>query len=182
MRGARASRIFVLGLRHLRLRRSRGAALSKFPIFFQNDPMTASPPRAPVAAAGVVCFKETSVLLVRRGSPPRQNEWSIPGGRIEWGERAADAALRELKEETGCDAELVGLIDVVDAVMRTRESPEPWGHYVLIDYAARWLGGAPRAGDDAAEARFFRLDEIEALGLWSETLRVIEAGRRLVSP
>jgi 8-oxo-dGTP diphosphatase len=135
--------------------------------------------RTPIAAAGVVCLRGDEVLLVRRAQPPMQDAWSLPGGRIEWGERAADAALRELKEETGCSAQIVGLIDVVDAVFsrRTAASAEPWGHYVLIDYAARWTAGEPNAGDDALDARFFRADELAGLGLWSETLRVIEAAR-----
>jgi 8-oxo-dGTP diphosphatase len=138
--------------------------------------------RIPIAAAGVVCLRGAEVLLVRRGTPPLQDRWSIPGGRIHWGERAADAALRELKEETGCAAELVGLIDVVDAVFESRTSPSagPWGHYVLIDYAARWLSGDPFGGDDARDARFFAPHELPGLGLWSETIRVIEAARRLV--
>jgi 8-oxo-dGTP diphosphatase len=50
---------------------------------------------------------------------------------------------------------------------------------VLIDYVARWVSGEPVAGDDAAEARFFTADEINALGLWDETLRIIEAGRAI---
>lgn len=136
--------------------------------------------KAPVAAVGVVCMRGDDVLLVRRGKPPLEDEWSLPGGRIEWGERAADAALRELKEETGCDAELIGLIDVVDAVLSRRAGDvSPWGHYVLIDYAARWTGGEPIPADDARDARFFAKEEIEALGLWSETLRIIEAARRM---
>ncbi len=137
----------------------------------------------PTAAVGVVCFRGEDVLLVRRGAPPLENRWSLPGGRIEWGERAADAALRELKEETGCEAVLLGLVDVVDAVLsRSAESTTPWGHYVLIDYAARWLAGEPKPGDDAREARFFRPNEIAALGLWSETERIIAAGRELARP
>lgn len=145
----------------------------------------AIPARTPVAAAGVVCFRGEDVLLVRRGTPPLAGRWSIPGGRIEWGERAADAALRELMEETSCAADLVGLVDVVDAVLtnsgaETGESRAPWAHYVLVDYAARWRSGEPRAGDDAAEARFFSPSEIAELGLWSETLRVIEAARALL--
>jgi 8-oxo-dGTP diphosphatase len=126
--------------------------------------------RRPVAAAGVVCFRGDDVLLIRRGAPPREGEWSLPGGRIEWGERAADAALRELREETGCEAEIAGLVDVVDGLMEER-------HYVLIDYAARWLSGEPRAGDDAREARFFSPEELTTLVLWSETLRVINSAR-----
>jgi len=135
----------------------------------------------PVAAVGVVCLKGDQVLLVRRGAPPLEDRWSLPGGRIEWGERAADAALRELREETACEAELLGLVDVVDAVLSRSGAPHepPWGHYVLIDYAARWKSGEPRAGDDAREARFFGPGEIDGLGLWDETLRIIQAGRAL---
>lgn len=138
--------------------------------------------RSPIAAAGVVCFRGADVLLVQRGKPPLAGQWSLPGGRIEWGERAADAALRELKEETGCDADIIGLIDVVDALMASRESPDspPWGHYVLIDYAARWRSGEPQGGDDARQARFFSPAEIEGLGLWSETIRIIAAARQML--
>jgi 8-oxo-dGTP diphosphatase len=142
--------------------------------------MTDETPRAPIAAVGVVCVRAADVLLVRRGAPPLEDAWSLPGGRIEWGERAADAALRELKEETGCAAEIVGVVDVVDALMSRRGGDSPWGHYVLIDYAARWTDGEPRAGDDARDARFFAPEEIAALGLWSETLRIIEAARRML--
>ena len=129
----------------------------------------------PVPAVGVVCLRGDSVLLIRRGTPPCQGEWSLPGGRIEPGERAVDAALRELREETGVEAEITGLIDVVDGLF-----PEAGRHYVLIDYAARWVSGEPVAGDDALEARFVALDEIESLIEWSETRRIIRlaaAGR-----
>jgi 8-oxo-dGTP diphosphatase len=122
----------------------------------------------PVPAVGVVCIRGDEVLLIRRGKPPRQGEWSLPGGRIEPGERAIDAALRELREETGVEAEIVGLIDVVDGLF-----PEAGMHYVLIDYAAIWRSGEPVAGDDAAEARFWPVAEIGALIDWSETRRII---------
>ncbi len=144
-------------------------------------------PRIPITAVGIVCLRGDDVLLIKRGAPPLEGSWSLPGGRIEWGERAVDAALRELKEETGCEAELIGLIDVVDAIFswrRGESAPAPelsWGHYVLIDYAARWTSGDPRAGDDAREARFFSPSELAALGLWSETMRVIEAARAMLA-
>ncbi|MDX2233734.1 MAG: NUDIX hydrolase [Hyphomonadaceae bacterium] len=135
------------------------------------------PQRAPVAAAGVICLRGDDVLLIRRGTPPRLGEWSLPGGRIEWGETAADAALRELREETGVEADLLGLVDVVDGLFASRAGGPVWGHYVLVDYAARWRAGEPRAGDDAAEARFFARAAIDPLGLWHETVRVIDAAR-----
>lgn len=68
----------------------------------------------PVPTVGVVCLRGEEVLLIKRGTPPRLGQWSVPGGRLEWGEALQDAALRELKEETGVDAELLGLIDVID--------------------------------------------------------------------
>ena len=127
---------------------------------------------APAAAVGVVCLRGDEVLLVRRGTAPRLGEWSLPGGRIEYGERAVEAAARELLEETGVSAELHGVLDVVDGLF-----PEIGRHYVLIDYLATWTSGEPRAGDDAAEARFWPVDEAVALAPWDETARVIRLAR-----
>jgi 8-oxo-dGTP diphosphatase len=127
----------------------------------------------PVPTVGVVCLRGEEVLLIRRGTPPRLNQWSIPGGRLEWGETLRVAALRELKEETGVEAQLLSLLDVVDGVFPARPGGEITRHYVMIDYAARWTGGEPVAGDDAAEARFVTLDEAMALVEWDETRRVI---------
>jgi 8-oxo-dGTP diphosphatase len=127
-------------------------------------------PQIPVPAVGVVCLRGDAVLLIRRGAPPLQGAWSLPGGRIEWGERARDAALRELAEETGVEAELLGLVEVADGLFGGATLEH---HYVLVDYAARWLSGEPRAGDDAADAAFHPLSGLAQLGLWSETVRVI---------
>ncbi|MDP1739221.1 MAG: NUDIX hydrolase [Caulobacter sp.] len=130
----------------------------------------------PRPTAGVVCLRGREVLLIKRGNPPRQGQWSLPGGRIEWGETTEAAALRELKEETGVDAELLGLIDVVDGVMTSRETGEITRHYIMIDYAARWTTGEVVAGDDAADARFFTLEEAMVVVEWEETRRVIREG------
>lgn len=127
----------------------------------------------PRPTAGVVCLRGREVLLVKRGNPPRQGQWSLPGGRIEWGETTEAAALRELKEETGVEAELTGLIDVVDGVMTSRETGLVTRHYIMVDYAARWLSGEPVAGDDADDARFFPLEEALTAVEWEETRRVI---------
>lgn len=127
----------------------------------------------PIPAVGVICLRGDEVLLIRRGAPPRQGEWSLPGGRIEPGERAADAAMRELREETGVEARLTGLVDVVDGLF-----PDLGLHYVLIDYAAEWLSGDPIAADDAIEARFVPIEEaLQRVG-WSETRRIIELAVR----
>ena len=131
-----------------------------------------APERIPQPCAGVVCLRGGEVLLIRRGKPPRQGEWSLPGGRIEWGETAAKAALRELLEETGVTAELLGLLDVVDGLFPAADG-DVERHYLLVDYAARWTAGEPVGGDDALEARFWPAAEAMALVQWSETRRII---------
>lgn len=128
----------------------------------------------PRPTAGVVCFRGTEILLIKRGTAPRLGQWSLPGGRIEWGESSADAALRELTEETGVTAELLGLIDAVDGIMTSRETGEVTRHYVMVDYAARWLSGEPVAGDDAADARFFSREAALDLIEWDVTRQVVE--------
>lgn len=135
----------------------------------------------PIPAVGVVCLRGDQVLLICRGTPPRLGEWSLPGGRIEPGERVRDAALRELREETGVEGEITGLIDVVDGLFPPTGAG-PGRHYVLIDYAARWIAGEPVAGDDAAEARFLPLEQALAAVSWDETRRVIQAAARMISP
>lgn len=128
--------------------------------------------RRPVPAAGVVCLRGGEVLLIRRGRPPKLGEWSLPGGRLEWGETAAGCALRELREEAGVEAEVLGLLDVVDGWFPAGGGDEE-RHYLLVDYAAAWRAGEPVAGDDASEARFFPVEEALALVDWDETRRII---------
>jgi len=132
----------------------------------------------PVPTVGVVCLRGDQVLLIKRGTAPRLGQWSLPGGRMELGETTIAAGLRELKEETGVEAQILGLVDVIDGVFPARPGPdgksgEITRHYVLIDYAARWICGEPVAGDDAAEARFVSRDEAMALVEWDETRRMI---------
>ena len=130
----------------------------------------------PVPCAGVVCLRKAAegveVLLIRRGTPPRLGEWSIPGGRIEWGEAAEVAALRELKEETGVEAKLLELLDVVDGLF-TGPGGALERHYLLIDYAALWISGDPVGGDDAAEAAFWPAATALELVQWTQTRRII---------
>jgi 8-oxo-dGTP diphosphatase len=118
----------------------------------------------------MVCFRGDEVLLIKRGKAPRLGEWSIPGGHVEWGETTAQAAIREVLEETGIEARIAGLIEVVDAI---GPGEPPQGHYVLIDYWGHWQSGEPHAGCDAADALFTPLSGLDAFQLWSETRRVI---------
>ncbi len=135
-------------------------------------------PDRPFCGVGVVCFKDDHVLLVKRAKPPIRWEWSIPGGGQELGETTRETALRELKEETSIDARLIGLVDVVDSVSKD-ENGEVRFHYTLVDFAAEWVAGEPVADDDVSDARWAPLADIETLGLWSETIRIIRAAEKL---
>ena len=135
-------------------------------------------PSQPICGVGVVCLKGDQVLLVKRAKPPITWQWSIPGGGQELGETTREAALRELKEETGVEAELIGLIDVIDTV-REDDDGRIRFHYTLIDFAAVWTAGEPVADDDVSDAEWALLSELEERGLWSETIRVIREAVRM---
>lgn len=122
-----------------------------------------------VVGVGAVVWNELGeLLLVRRANPPLEHHWSLPGGRLEFGETLRDALRREIREETGVEAEIYELIDVAEL-----QDPAGATQYVLIDFTARAAFQAPTAGSDARDARWFSLDDIESVRLWSETRRVI---------
>jgi 8-oxo-dGTP diphosphatase len=122
--------------------------------------------KRPLACVGVVCRRGDDVLLIKRGREPLKGKWSIPGGKIDFGEAVRDAALRELKEETGVEGRITRLIDVVDSIIDGQ-------HYVLIDFEAEWVSGEPVADDDAAAAEFVPVEEAMRRVSWDETRRVI---------
>ena len=133
-------------------------------------------PQAPIVGVGIVCFRDADVLLIRRGKPPREGGWSLPGGRQKLGETVRECALRELRQETGVEAEIGPLVDVVDSMTRDGDGGLQY-HYTLVDFRADWFAGEPRAGGDAADARWFAPGELEGLELWDETRRVIALAR-----
>jgi 8-oxo-dGTP diphosphatase len=138
-------------------------------------------PKAPIVGVGAVIWNDRGeIVLIRRGQEPRLGEWSIPGGRLEWGESVREAIIREVREETGLESEVVGLIDVVDSVTRN-EAGEILRHYVLIDFLVRPIGGALRAGSDAAEAHWVAYKALDEYVLWTETRRIIDAAARMRS-
>jgi ADP-ribose pyrophosphatase YjhB (NUDIX family) len=144
--------------------------------------MPRSYPDRPYVGVGIVVFRDESVLLARRSKPPRDQRWSIPGGAQEIGETVREAALRELMEETGLDADLIGLIDVVDGITRDDDSRVRF-HYTLVDFAAEWRSGEAVAGDDVGAVRWVPLAELDGVELWAETVRIIRDGQSMrVSP
>ena len=135
-------------------------------------------PERPFVGVGIVCYRGDEVLLVRRGKPPVRHAWSIPGGAQEIDETVREAARRELAEETGVEAEILGLIDVIDSITRDDDGRVRF-HYTLVDFAAEWTAGEARPGDDVSATQWTPIADLDGLGLWAETVRVIRAGMSL---
>ncbi len=129
-------------------------------------------PTRPFLGASVAVFRDGRVLLARRGNPPLQGLWSLPGGGVELGETLAEAALRELAEETGVSAEIVGPADYVD-IIRRDEGGRVERHYVVVAFAARHLAGEPQLGEGTADIRWVGLDELGGLELTEGAAEVI---------
>lgn len=132
-------------------------------------------PDRPYVGVGVVVFRGDEVLLAQRGKFPRRFTWSIPGGAQEIGETVHDAALREVREETAVEIEIVGLIEVVDSIQRDDVGRVQF-HYTLIDFVAEWRAGEAVAGDDVAAVQWVRLDALDAVGLRPVTREIIQRG------
>lgn len=108
----------------------------------------------PKVGAGVLVEKDGKVLLAKRGMPPAVGEWHFPSGFVDAEETPAEAAVRECKEETGLDVQLIGLLDVFHYTSDYR------GAGILILYRAEIIGGTPQAMDDVTELAFFGPDAL----------------------
>jgi len=132
-------------------------------------------PELPLVGVGAVIIENARVLLVKRAHPPLEAQWSIPGGVLEVGEMVREAAIREVREETGLIVEAGDLLGVYDRVLRNAEQRVQY-HYVLIDFLCRPAGGELQAADDATEVRWYTCEELPVLRLAEDTLDVIRKG------
>jgi 8-oxo-dGTP diphosphatase len=130
-------------------------------------PPQAEPARL-VAVGAVVLDDILRVLLVRRGRPPSMGVWTLPGGRVEAGESLEAAIVREVLEETAIRTRIVCALGIVPI---EREGFA----YAIHEYLLAALDdpAVPRAGDDAAEARWAARDEMDALGVWPDVLELV---------
>lgn len=132
--------------------------------------MASNPPSPPpIPGVSVLVIHEGRVLLVRRGREPNRGIWALPGGRVEAGERPADAAIREVAEETAVQIDGLREIDSVDVA-----ASDTGQRYAITVFSADYRSGSPTAGDDAADARWLALTDIASLPITDGTRRIIE--------
>lgn len=132
----------------------------------------------PRPAVSVAVFRDGKVLLAQRAKPPLKGVWSLPGGRVEPGELSRAAALRELKEETGVTAQIEGITDIVDVILR-HEDGSVRAHYVITSFYGRWTSGEPRPESDCLGAEWVGLDELSGRKITVGTTEIIQQAARL---
>ena len=130
-------------------------------------------PGKPRVAVGAVVFKDECILLVRRGQPPAEDLWAIPGGSVEIGETLQEAAEREILEETGIRIRASKPIYTFEVIDRDAAGKVRF-HYVIVDLVADYVMGEPSPGDDAIEARWVSAGEINDLEVSSATLKLLK--------
>lgn len=109
----------------------------------------------PELCVGAVAVREGAILLIRRGTPPGEGLWSVPGGRVQRGEALVDAVRRELWEETGLAGEVGELVGWTELIGRRR-------HFVVVDFRVAVDSDAtPVAGTDASDAAWVALEDLE---------------------
>jgi 8-oxo-dGTP diphosphatase len=126
-----------------------------------------------VLAAGAVVRDEAGrLLLVQRANPPQAGRWTLPGGRVEPGETPAAAAAREVAEETGIEVAVGREWLVLD---RPAGPERPGTVFEIHDFVAEPLRGTLRAGDDAADARWFAPADLATVPLTTDLLQLLQA-------
>ena len=133
--------------------------------------MTSMPDTRTRRGASIAVFKGNSILLIKRAKAPWLGLWSLPGGSLERGESTYEAAYRELKEETGIDASVEGLLDTIEVTAGSNEGEA--ARYSLEVFYGRYGEGSLRAGSDAAEAQWFDVGALEKLDLTEGTASLI---------
>lgn len=133
-------------------------------------------PSHPQLAVSAAIFRGGKVLLVRRARSPARGLYSLPGGRVEFGETLHAALHREVDEETALKIEIAGLAGWREVVPATAGG----GHYVIMSFAARWNSGEPVLNDEHDDFRWLAPESLGGLEVTEGLPEIIEAARRVL--
>jgi ADP-ribose pyrophosphatase YjhB (NUDIX family) len=132
-------------------------------------------PEHPIIGVGAVIVRGDQALLVRRATEPLKDEWSVPGGVLELGEKLRVGAAREALEETGLTVEVGEVLDVFDSIFPDADGRTQY-HFVLIDFLCRPIAGEAKAGSDVSDVRWVTADELAQLKLRDSIADVVRKG------
>ena len=131
-------------------------------------------PENPLVGVGVLIRDIDRYLLIKRAADPDKGLWSIPGGIVEIGEKAEDAARREVKEETNLDVDVIEVLDVINKIVMDEESRVKF-HFIIIDYLAEFKEGALKASSDALDARWVSSKEFPLYELSPTLIQLLKS-------
>jgi 8-oxo-dGTP diphosphatase len=133
-------------------------------------------PTAPILAASVAVFRDGKVLLAARGREPLRGVFTLPGGAVEIGETLAEAALREVREETGLSVRLAGFVTHQE-VIHLGADGRTERHFVICVFAAHWTGGEPAVTEEASDYRWADPASLDGLRVTDGLASVVAAAR-----
>jgi ADP-ribose pyrophosphatase YjhB (NUDIX family) len=133
-------------------------------------------PRHPQLAVSAAIFRDGRVLLVRRARSPGLGFYSLPGGRVEFGESLHTALHREVDEETAIRIEIVGLAGWREVL----PSAGGGGHYLIMSFAARWKALEPVLNHEHDDFKWLKPGELGGLKMTGGLQEVVEAARRII--
>jgi 8-oxo-dGTP diphosphatase len=138
--------------------------------------LTSSPPTHPQLAVSAAIFRDGKILLVRRAGSPARGFYSLPGGRVEFGETLHAALHREIGEETGLRIDILDLAGWREVVPGAAGG----GHYLIMAFAARWTFGDPVLNDELDDFRWLAPDALGDLKITTGLEEIIQSARRLL--
>ena len=129
------------------------------------------PASRPQLAVSAVIFRDGKVLLVRRAHSPGKGLYSLPGGRVEYGESLHVALAREVDEETGLKIQILGLVGLHEVL----PGGSATGHYVIMSFAARWMGREAVLNEEHDDYKWLQPGHFGDLNLTGGLKQVVEA-------
>jgi 8-oxo-dGTP diphosphatase len=139
------------------------------------EPPASLPPRPQLAVSASI-FRDDRILLVRRARSPGKGFYSLPGGRVEFGESLHGALQREVTEETALTIEIVALAGWREVL----PGPSGGGHYLIMSFAARWIDGEPVLNDELDDFNWRSPDALDGLRLTEGLVGIVQSAWRLV--
>jgi 8-oxo-dGTP diphosphatase len=138
---------------------------------------TVSQQSRPQLAVSAAIFRDNRILLVRRARSPAKGIYSLPGGRVEFGESLHAALHREVAEETALRIEIMELAGWREVLPGAAGG----GHFLIMSFAARWIAGEPLLNDELDDFSWRAPDALSDLQLTVGLPGIVQSARRLIS-
>src|SRR5271157_3284973 len=145
-----------------------------------NDERSRTYPTRPYLAVSAAIFRDGRVLIVRRARPPAHGLYTLPGGGVELGETLEQAVIREVREETGLEIEPVELAGYRQMIARDADGRIE-RHFVILPFAARWIGGEISLNEELAEANWLLPSELSGLKTTEGLAAIIAAASQRIA-